>query len=62
MPGFTKVLVLLAAATFVLAAVGNLFTGAIFVVTPEGLSRACTNLALLAIAIAVVHDGKSVTG
>lgn len=36
MPGFTKVLVLLAAATFVLAAVGNLFTGAIFGVTPEG--------------------------
>ncbi len=60
MPGIAKLLVLLAAVTFVAAVVGA-FAGTIMGVDPEGFSRACTNLALLAIAIVMVfkEDGSA---
>ncbi len=45
-----KVLVGLAALAFVLAVVTT-FTGRLMHVHPEGFSRACSNLALLAIAL-----------
>jgi hypothetical protein len=44
----------LAAIAFLLAVVAVLFTGPIMGVSPEGFSHACTNLALLAIALALV--------
>ncbi len=53
MPGIAKLLVLLAAITFVLAVVGA-YTGNIVGIGAEAYSRACTNLALLAIAIVLV--------
>ena len=53
MPGIAKLLVLLAVITFVLAVVGA-WTGTIMGIGTEAFSRACTNLALLAIAIVLV--------
>ena len=53
MPGIAKLLVLLAAITFVLAVVGA-YTGNIVGIGAEAYSRACTNLALLALATAMV--------
>ena len=47
-----KVLIAGAGAGFVLAIVGS-FTGVIAGISPEGFSRACTNLALIAIALSV---------
>ena len=41
----------LAALAFIVAVVGSLTNNTIVGVAPEGFSRACTNLALLAIAI-----------
>jgi len=38
---------------FLLAVISTLVTGSIMGVTPEGFSRGCTNLALIAIALAV---------
>ena len=54
MPGIAKLLVLLAALTFVLAVVGGAFAGNIVGIGAEAYSRACTNLALIAIAIVLV--------
>jgi hypothetical protein len=59
----TKSLIAGAAAAFVLAVVGS-YTGTIMGVSPEGFSRASTNLALIAIALAVtaraaVHKGSA---
>ncbi len=57
-----KVLVVLAALAFVIALIGSL-TGFFFLnVSPEGYSRACTNLALIAIALkfAFIADKKPV--
>ena len=51
-----KVLVGLAALAFLLAVV-TAFTGRLMHVHPEGFSRACSNLALLAIAVLVAFDG-----
>ena len=61
MPGIAKLLVLLAALTFVLAVVGGAWTGPIMEIGAEAFSRACTNLALLAIAIVMVfkEDGSA---
>ena len=53
MPGIAKLLVLLAAVTFVVAVIGA-WTGTIAGIGAEAFSRACTNLALLAIAIVMV--------
>jgi hypothetical protein len=59
MPGIAKLLVLLAAVTFVLAVVGAL-TGSMMGIGAEALSRACTNLALLALAtVMVFKEGGS---
>ena len=54
MPGIAKLFVLLALITFVLAVVGGAWMGAILGIGAEAYSRACTNLALMAIAIVVV--------
>ena len=62
MPGIAKLLVLLAALTFVLAVVGGAFTGNILGVGAEAYSRACTNLALLAIAIVMVFKEEGAAG
>ena len=53
MPGIAKLLVLLAVLTFVLAVIGA-WTGTIVGIGAEAYSRACTNLALIAIAIVMV--------
>jgi hypothetical protein len=50
-----KVLVGLAALAFLLAVV-TAFTGRLMHVYPEGFSRACSNLALLAIALVVAFE------
>lgn len=58
MQTLAKVLVALAALAFVLAAVTN-FRGGMMGVSPEGFSRACTNLALLAIALVAIEPRAS---
>ena len=45
----TKVLIGLSAIAFLLAVIGTLFSFPIMGVAPEAFSRACTNLALIAI-------------
>ena len=52
MRNFQIVLICLAALGFVLAII-SAFVGTIAGVTPEGFSQGCTNLALIAIALAV---------
>ena len=61
MPGIAKLLVLLAALTFVLAVVGA-WTGAIVGIGAEAYSRACTNLALLALGIVMVFKEEPSAG
>ena len=61
MPGIAKLLVLLAVITFVLAVVGA-WTGTIMGICAEAFSRACTNLALLAIAIVMVFKEEGAAG
>ncbi len=51
-----KVLVVLAALAFVMAVLEALFGFHLFV-SPEGYSRACTNLALIAIALKFGYVG-----
>ena len=46
-------LVILSGVAFVLAVIGTLFNVNFLSVIPEGFSRACSNLALIAIALAV---------
>ena len=53
MPRVAKLFVVLALITFVLAVIGA-WTGTILGIGAEAYSRACTNLALLAIAIVMV--------
>ena len=62
MPGIAKLLVVLAAITFVLAVIGGMWTGAIVGIGAEAYSRACTNLALLAIAIVMVFKEEQSAG
>ena len=60
MAQLAKALTALAALAFILAVVTN-FTGNYmgpWLTTAEGFSRACTNLTLLAIALAVVFGGS----
>ena len=47
----------LTALAFVLAVVVVLFSGPIMDVSAEGFSRACTNLALLAVAVSLASKG-----
>ncbi len=51
----TRALISLSVVGFVLAVVGS-FTGAILGIAPEGFSRGCTNLALIAIALLLTLD------
>ena len=51
----------LAALTFVLAVVGA-WTGAMMGIGAEALSRACTNLALIAIAMVLVFKEEGAAG
>ena len=61
MPGIAKLLVLLAALTFALAIVGA-FAGNIMGIGAEAYSRACTNLALLALAVVMVFQEEQSAG
>ena len=58
MAGLAKPLVYLALLAFVGAVVLS-FTGSMYGIGSEALSRACTNLALLAIAIMMAEKGGS---
>jgi hypothetical protein len=53
-----KLFVALAALAFVLAVV-SIYTGRLMDVRPEGFSRACSNLALLAIALEVIFEPRA---
>lgn len=59
MSNLPKALTGLAVLAFVLAIVTN-FTGPLLNTPAEGYSRACTNLALLAIALGVVSGDRGV--
>jgi len=61
MPGVAKLLVALAALTFVLAVIGA-WTGTMMGIGAEAYSRACTNLALLALAIVIVFKEERAAG
>ncbi len=61
MPGMAKLFVLLALITFVLAVIGGAWTGNIMGIGAEAYSRACTNLALMAIAIVMVFPEEQST-
>ena len=54
MQGIAKILVGLSILAFVLAVIGVLFVGGpVLGVASEGYSRACTNLALIALALSI---------
>ena len=55
----TLVLIALSALGFVFAVVGTLLGRSVMGVASEGFSRACTNLALIAIALLLVEKRKS---
>ncbi len=61
MPGVAKLLVVLAALTFVLAVIGA-WTGTMMGIGAEAYSRACTNLALLALGIVIVFKEERAAG
>ncbi len=61
MPGIAKLLVLLAVITFVLAVV-LAWTAPMMGIGAEALSRACINLALIAIAVVVVFKEEVAAG
>ena len=61
MPGVAKLLVVLAALTFVLAVV-TAWTGNMMGIGAEAYSRACTNLALLALGIVMVFKEERAAG
>ena len=61
MPGIAKLLVLLTVLTFVLAVVGT-WSGAMMGIGAEALSRACTTLALIAIAMVLVFKEEGAAG
>ena len=58
MRSFTRVLVVLSALGFVLAVITSLTCSGILGVGPEGFSRACSNLALVAIALELAWKTK----
>ncbi len=51
-------LIALSALAYVLAVIGSLFSFNILGVTPEAFSRACSNLALIAIALGIWHNKR----
>ena len=53
-----KTLIGLSALGFLLAVIGTLFGGRIMGVPPEAFSRACTNLALIAIGLSICFKEK----
>jgi len=53
MAKLNMVLIGLSAIAFLMAVIGVLVTGPIMGITPEGFSRACTNLVLMGIAVSV---------
>jgi hypothetical protein len=55
----TLVLIALSALGFVFAVVGTLLGRSIMGIASEGFSRACTNLALIAIALLLVEKKRS---
>ena len=61
MAKMTMGLIGVSAVAFLLAVVVSLFTGPILGITAEGYSRTCSNLALIAIALAVSANGKPTT-
>ncbi len=52
----TRALISLSVVGFVLAVVGSFMRAAILGIGPEGFSRGCTNLALIAIALLLALD------
>lgn len=58
MRGLTWILIALSALGFVLAVVGSMTQVRTLGVAPEGFSRACTNLALLAIAVLIASEKR----
>jgi hypothetical protein len=54
MQKLSMVLIGLSAVAFLLAIIGA-FTGSIMGISPEGFSRACTNLALIGIGLSVCY-------
>ena len=52
-------LIVLSALAFLLAVIGSLFSFNIIRVTPEAFSRACSNLALIAIALGIWHNKRN---
>ncbi len=52
----TRVLISLSVVGFVLAVVGSIMRVGILGIGPEGFSRGCTNLALIAIALLLALD------
>ena len=54
----TQVLIALSVLGFILAVIGSLLPGEILNIESEGYSRACTNLALIAIALSVCFKEK----
>ena len=59
MSNVPKALISLAALAFVMAAVGALMGQTIMGMGPEGFSRACTNLALLAMGVSLAWNSSS---
>ena len=53
-----KVLIVLAALSFVFAVIASFTGGSIMTIGAEGFSRASTNLALIAIALSLVFNSK----
>ncbi len=53
-----KALIGLSALSFLVAVIGTLFAGRIMGVPPEAFSRACTNLALIAIGLSICFKEK----
>jgi len=59
MTNLSKALVILAAVAFILAVVGSKFVGNILGTPPEAYSRACTNLALLAVGVSLAWKART---
>ncbi len=62
MSGIAKTFVLLSFIAFVVAVLGGFWMGAIMGIGAEAYSRACTNLALMAIAIVMVFKEEGSSG
>ncbi len=61
MENVAKGLVALAALSFIVAVLAGLMGGALIGVPAESISRACSNLALVAIAVMLMGKGPSST-